>query len=436
MSGRDEECWNPYWNCGMIATMKILSVVILLGGLIWPVESSRAEEEFFPGKEADFLFKQVLKPLVVYLPVNYDATKAWPVVFHYHGTGADPNVAIPRAYTGGKDFVLVGMEYATLRKKPTGEDYLATEILFLRAVRKALAEKVNIIPRRSYVGGFSKGGWFASEFAERYSKDFSGVYILGAGKKKPDKRRTRAITMGMPLFIGTGQQDINYFYSIVAISHFSQLGGRVTYDEYLGMRHGIPMGIKFRKSEHFSQWWAIEAGRPEPSLVREAAVRWSEKGLAHALGISAEMDKLLFLQKLRSAPFYALLEGSQREGIDNALAAMLKLPQLRKELAAQRDYRVVLKRELGGNGMEHLLEIAHEYGKVNATYKDQHFGKRAGMELLRVTDMVHAAHRWNWPSEEKKQAVMAKLKEEPPPEVDREPLEDEFERLHRMLDRQ
>ena len=58
------------------------------------------------------------------------------------------------------------------------------------------------------------------------------------------------------------------------------------------------------------------------------------------------------------------------------------------------------------------------------------------MELLRVTDMVHAAHRWNWPSEEKKQAVMAKLKEEPPPEVDREPLEDEFERLHRMLDRQ
>ena len=420
----------------MIAAMKSLAVVILLGGLTWPLESSRAEEKFLPGKEVGFAFEQVIKPLVVYLPLNYDAAKAWPVVFHYHGTGANPSVSIPRAYTGGKDFVLVGMEYATLGKKQTGMDYLDTEILFLREVRKTLAEKVHIIPRRSYVGGFSKGGWFASEFAERYAKDFAGVYILGAGKKKPDKRRTRTITRGMPVYIGTGMQDINYFYSIVAISHFSKLGARVTYDEYLGMRHGIPKGIKFRKSEHFSQWWAIEAGRPEPPLVREAAVLWSEKGLAHARGISTLSDKFLFLQKLRSAPFYSLLEETRREGIDNELAAMLKLPQLRMEVVAQRNYRAVLKRELGGSGMEHLLGIAHEYGKVNATYKDQHFGKRAGMELLRVTDMVHASHRWDWPSEEEKQAVMAKLKEEPPPEVERDPLEDEFERLHRMLDRQ
>ncbi len=411
-------------------------MVILLGGLTWSFESSRAEEEFLPGKEVSFAFEQVTKPLIVYLPLNYDVKKAWPVVFHYHGTGANPNVSIPRAYTGGKDFVLVGMEYVTLGKLSTGADYLDTEILFLRQVRKALAKKVHIIPRRSYVGGFSKGGWFASEFAERYSQDFTGVYILGAGKRKPDKRRTRAMAKGMPLYIGAGHQDINYFYSIVAISHFSQLGARVTYDEYLGMRHGIPMGGKFRKSGHFSQWWSIEAGRPDPAPVREAAVLWSEEGLAHARGISALADKWLFLQKLRGAPFYVILGEAHRKGIDKALAEMLKLPQLRMELEAQRDYRIVLKRELGAKGMEDLLEVAHDYGKINSTYKDQHFGKRAGMELLRVTGMLHASHRWKWPSAEAKQAVLVKLKEEPPPEVDRDPLEDEFERLHRMLDRQ
>ncbi|MCP4846356.1 MAG: hypothetical protein GY899_00215, partial [Verrucomicrobiaceae bacterium] len=361
--------------------MRTLKVVVLLGVLTWPFGSSLAEEDFLPGKEVFFAFEQVIKPLIVYLPLNYDDKKAWPVVFHYHGTGANPNVSIPRAYTDGKDFVLVGMEYATSGKPSTGADYLDTEILFLREVRKELAKKVHIIPRRSYVGGFSKGGWFASEFAERYSKDFTGVYILGAGKRKPDKRRTRTMTKGMPLYIGAGQQDINYFYSIVAISHFSQLGARVTYDEYLGMRHGIPMGRKFRKSEHFSQWWAIEAGRPEPAPVREAAAQWIEEGIAHARGISALADKWLFLQKLRRAPFYMLLEVEQRKRIDNELSAVLKLSPLSMEVAAQRDYRAVLKRELVGNGMEHLLGIAHAYGKVHSTYKDQHFGKRAGMEL-------------------------------------------------------
>jgi poly(3-hydroxybutyrate) depolymerase len=416
--------------------MKSLPLVVLWVGLAWPVQSSLSEERFSPGKEVDFAFEGVAKPLVVYLPDNYDPAKAWPVVFHYHGTGANPSVAIPRAYTGGKDFVLVGMEYITFGKRLNGMDYLDAEILFLREVRKKLADKVNIIPRRSYVGGFSKGGWFASEFAERYSKDFSGAYILGAGKKKPDKRRTRSITRGMPVYIGAGMQDINYFHSVVAISHFSKLGASVTYDEYLGMRHGVPLGNKYRPSEHFSQWWAIEAGRADPAPVREAAALWSEQGLTYSRGIGSLPDRFLFLEKLKSAPFYNLLKEPQRKEIDKELAEVSRLPQLSKELAAQRDYRLVLKRELGGIGMEHLIGIARAYGRVHSTYKQEHFGKRAGMELLRVTNMVNASHRWKWPSEEEKQAVLAKLKEEPLPEVERDPLEDEFERLHRVLDRE
>ena len=181
----------------------LLFSAVLYGGGGYPLSAV----EFVPGQEVALSFKRVVKPLIVYLPENYDAAKRWPVVFHYHGTGGNPRVAIPRAYTNGKDFILVGMEYATLRSRVAEEDYLD-------------------------------------------------------------------------------------------------------------------------------------------------------------------------------------------------------------------------------------VEISHRYSGVNADYEDEHFGRRAGMEILRLRNMIYASSLWRWPSEEAKQKVMAKLKADPPPTIDRDPLVKEFQRLHRMLDGQ
>jgi predicted esterase len=428
------------WNAGndreRINVMKVSGRVVVFCCFIWLGGCPLSAVELMPGQEVALPFERAVKPLIVYLPENYDAAKRWPVVFHYHGTGGNPGVAIPRAYTNGKDFILVGMEYATLRSRLAEGDYLDVEIDFLRDVRTSLAEKLSIDLRRCYVGGFSKGGWFGSEFAETYSGEFSGFYILGAGKRKPDKRPVRMFAGKVPVYIGVGQQDINYFYGIKAIAHFRMLGARVTYDEYLAMGHDIPMGRKYGKSEYFSQWWAIEAGRREPSAVKSAAARWSGKKLLHANDIPGLMDRFLFLQKLRAAPFYGLLDKSRRDEISDALAAVKILPGLRRELQAQRAYHLVLKDELKGDGMEHLLEISHRYAGVNTNYEDEHFGRRAGMEILRLNNMIYASSLWRWPSEEAKQKVMAKLKADPPPTIDRDPLLKEFQRLHRMLDGQ
>lgn len=410
--------------------MKSALVLTVLAGLC----SLGLGQEFKAGEEVELEFGGAVKPLIVRLPDNYTAEKKWPVVFHYHGTGGVPTVNIPLRYTEGREFVLVGMEYITLGNEAAARkrDYLEIEIEYLRKVRDHLAGRIAIDPKRSYVGGFSKGGWFGSEYAEVHAHDFAGAYVLGAGKRHPDRRPTRAISGKMPVFIGIGQRDINYIYSVAAIAHFKKLGARVTYDEFLNQGHTIPLGRKI--SEKFRQWWAIEGGRTAPGEVRAAAAEWGEGLEAELAQLESEMDRYLFLRHRRSLPFFALLPAEVRKSLDQASTALNAAPELKAELAAKREYDALLKRELSDAGMEHLLEVVFEYAELYARSAETHYGKRAGMEVMRLADQIKDFGRWRFSSEAEKAKVTEQLERKPLPEVDREALATEFGRLRGFLE--
>ena len=128
-------------------------------------------------------------PLSCACPTSYTADRDWPVIFHFHGTGGDPTIDIPRLYTGGQDFILVGMEYATRDLPAPPPDYLEREWTGLLAVRDALATRVRLDLARMYVGGFSPGGWFASEFMEVHGRDWPAPH---PGRRQTSAKQARA----------------------------------------------------------------------------------------------------------------------------------------------------------------------------------------------------------------------------------------------------
>ena len=49
--------------------------------------------------------------LPVWKPDDFDASKSYPAIVFYHGTGGKPTAELIHRMTAGKDFVLVGMTY-------------------------------------------------------------------------------------------------------------------------------------------------------------------------------------------------------------------------------------------------------------------------------------------------------------------------------------
>ncbi len=387
---------------------------------------------FEPGKEAEWAWPELAHPLHVYLPSNYSEDRLWPVVFHYHGTGGRPTTDIPKAYTGGRDFVIVGMEYRVTTGLPKGvRDYLDAEIALLREVRTKLAGKIRIDPKRTYVGGFSQGGWFASEFAEKFMADFAGAYILGAGKRKPDKRRTVPIGK-KPIYIGVGQLDPNYFYGVDAIKHFRDLGATVTFDEFLAMDHHMPMGRSLTAA--FVQWWKLEGAKGDGSSPRPEADAWIEARIALAGGLESPMDRFLMLEHARKTPFAGLCSKEADERLNTAFDTAAAVPDLRGEMAARKRYLAIVMAETTGPiGMEALRKNVLDYDALYRSASETWYGKRAAQEVARIRRQILDFGSWKWPDEAARQKVAADLEANPPPELATEDPTPEFKRVRDLL---
>jgi dienelactone hydrolase len=387
---------------------------------------------FEPGRETEMEWPELSNPLRVYLPSNYSEDRLWPVVFHYHGTGGRPTTDIPKEYTGGRDFVIVGMEYRVTTALPKGvRDYLDAEIALLREVRMKLAAEIRIDPKRTYVGGFSQGGWYASELAEKDMADFAGAYILGAGKRKPDKRRTIP-TGKKPIYIGVGQLDPNYFYGVDAIKHFRELGASVTFDEFLAMDHHMPVGRSLTPA--FVQWWKIEAAIGNGTSLRAEADGWIDARLARAGERKSPMDRFLVLEHARKTPFASICSKEAGARLTAAFDAAAANPELKKEMAARKRYLAIVTAETNGAvGMEALRKNIVDYDALNRSEPDSWYGRRAAQEVARIRRQILDFGSWKWPDEAARQKVAADLEANPPPELAKEDPTAEFRRVRDLL---
>jgi pimeloyl-ACP methyl ester carboxylesterase len=402
--------------------------------------SARADlPEFTPGREVAVPWEGLKNPFIVRLPDDYTMARGWPVVFHFHGTGGHPTVDIPLRYTGGKGFILVGMEYITRDLPAATPDYLEREWAHLLAVREALGKKFRLDLARTYVGGFSQGGWFASEFAEVHGADLAGAYVLGAGKRPRNKRLPKPFGGKRPIYLGAGQLDANYIYAVQGIRHFSSLGGVVTFEDYLGLGHQMPMGHRDEPlAPALRQWFLIEWLRPDLERVRTEAAAWQKQLIAQ---VEKERDvhlRWLELSRAKRSPFCAWLEPADQRLIDLQVESLEKSSPA--EMAARTQYFSLVDRELrgasDGNLWNFFREQARRYHACWQAAPATYHGRRAAMEFARLRTDLAQIDRWRFPSDEAKEKALAEAAKSPLPDTSIEDLTREFRELRLKVDKQ
>lgn len=395
---------------------------LLIGWLLGAARMASADDlpNLAPGEDVPVPWTGVKSPLIVRLPDNYAADRDWPIVFHFHGSGGSPTIDLPRAYTGGKDFILVGMEYVTRDLPAATPDYLEQEWQHLLAVRSALAAKARVDAGRTYVGGFSQGGWFASEFMEVHGRELAGAYVLGAGKRPRNKREPKDFGLTKPVYLGAGQLDLNYIYAVQGISHFNRLGGTVTFDDFLGIGHQMPGGGPNTPGvSSLAHWFQVEAGRTEPAALRESAAAWGRRTRTAEAADRDPLTRWLRLSRARRDPFFAWLAPPEKQAWLDAMAALERAPALAAEIRTRSAYFSLVERELKGPENGDLWAYAHDQAKkYHALWQSApttYHGQRAGMEFARLRDQLNRVEMWRFPNEETKTKALASAANHPLP---------------------
>jgi predicted esterase len=207
-------------------------------------------------------------PVELSLPENHDPAKSWPVVFFYHGLGAPPSTDIIRKAAGKRDWIVVGMEYSTPGNVNLSAEGMRSEIAILHQVQAELARKYGADPKRTYVSGFSLGGWVTNHFF-RLDRSLAGAAILGAGRSPDIVRNLPPFRAGTPLFVGIGRSDSSYPFALKAGLSYAREGATICMETWTGLGHDYPA----EGSTGLKEWFALQnGGAPdEPALKEEFA---------------------------------------------------------------------------------------------------------------------------------------------------------------------
>jgi len=184
---------------------------------------------------------------LVYVPTNYTDDCNWPVIFVYHGMGAQPTTWPFRQATLGKGFIIIGMGYVPQEnsKMTKGQyiDYMGRERRSVLEVKRQVSKALKIDEDRFFVGGFSKGGWHSSAMIESSPKVWAGAVIFAAGRSRSVELISTAAgkkaLRDKPIYIGAGEKDANLRSAKKAAEYYKQLGAKVTFEEFKSAGHGF-----------------------------------------------------------------------------------------------------------------------------------------------------------------------------------------------------
>ncbi|MEM7011822.1 MAG: hypothetical protein AAF585_10100 [Verrucomicrobiota bacterium] len=410
--------------------------IILTLGLATFGVSYAQNPDWNPGTTETFQWPGFTPELSVRVPDNYTTDRKWPIAFHYHTIGMEPNFIVPGTYSGNRDFILVAMTYKEEQPQvfTQKEDYWEREFQILRDIRaKLVSRQLQVDVARTYVGGDGVGGWYASHYADLFGNELAGIYMTGAGKfgsspikGKPFQKR------GKPIYIGAAQLELNFGYSLNGKTHFTRLGGRVTLDEYTAQKHIVPMDQVY-VSERMRQWFQIEGNRTTPEVGRQFVGEWKvlvEKKLA---GLSSPLDRMLFLDHLTSFPFYPALPADFRAQLQATNQQLQRDPKLKPEFAAKKVYEQLLVYETRDFSIEARRNVAHQYANLYKQYPETHYGKRAGIAVNRMRDLVENPDRFVWNDFGMRAQFLKDVAERPLPELPDEKLLHEMERVSNLV---
>ena len=314
-------------------------------------------------KRTELGFPQLKERIQVAFPENYDSAKKWPAVFYYHGTGGKPTTELMQGHTGNKDWFVVGMTYLQGGNIPATAEYIEKEFQIFKSARKYLAGKWNLDPRRTYVAGFSKGGWMSGFLLQR-DPTIAGAIILGAGHnnliRKPYKFRTKK-----PIFLGIGRKDPIYPFALRALVHYRPLGAQTTIETWHELGHRFPSD----GSQPLRQWLTLQA---HPGTNHQAATKWIEERLDEIKGKPNLVDQWVALRDLEETPYLRLLGEKWKEKIQNHIVDLEKGGRVSAETTALKEHRLLLRKELKGHSLPLCQQLAGNYLELS----EKHTGTR------------------------------------------------------------
>jgi predicted esterase len=230
-----------------------LITVVILGCLAWRLAPARAAGLFdgvdnagrpVAGKEVKVHDPDVggAGYYTVYLPSDYSARRPFPIIFSYHGQFEEPQGTTFRQITGGKGFIIIGMEYQAgsvpQTKLPANVvDPMTHEVDAMRRIAAALRADLKVDPKQMFIGGFSQGGLQAQAVATRTQDLWAGVVVLGAGRVN-DVVAPKTLS-GVPYLIAIGDGDADYAAAKLAADYYKKLGADVTLETFAGKAHVV-----------------------------------------------------------------------------------------------------------------------------------------------------------------------------------------------------
>lgn len=244
------------WVQGTIAMQckKSALTVSVVGICIWlatamPSAAQQETPKFIPGEEVKVTRDGFRGYFLVYTPSDYTADRTWPVILCFHGHNGKPTTWPFKKVTGGKGFIIVGLDY---KQKEYHDNFkyglIDHEIRNMLEISKIVAKQLKLDTQTIFIGGFSQGGYTTSIVAEKLLGNVAGFLVLGAGRPRSGKLG-RSI-QGKPVFVGVGETDKDHRpRAIKAAESYHGQGADVTFEEWKGLGHSVDAN-----SEKMRQW--------------------------------------------------------------------------------------------------------------------------------------------------------------------------------------
>jgi len=327
---------------------------IVLLFVLWPF---LAAAEWRAGAGHPVQTPHLPKPARVFLPENWTASQAWPAIFFYPWTGGQPDVAMMRAHTGGRDFIIVGMPPRDDAPFTYTPEAVSIEQLALREVRDKLAAEVRLDAGRVFVAGFSKGGWLAALLLA-HEPGLAGGCVLGGGWVHRQHAVPRKFRAAAYVYVGCGRLDGNFAPSLRASREFAELGARVTFDPWPETAHALPKG---GIAAGLSQWLALIA---RGAAVRDDAARWAEEDWKRVTALADPLAQWDEVRRFGTRPFTRMLGVEWSGRVESKLAELLRLPAVAAEAALDRELAAIHDREIQDMNAKTLEIVGPRYEEL------------------------------------------------------------------------
>jgi hypothetical protein len=320
----------------------------------------------------------------IHYPKDFDAAKAYHVLYWFHGTSGRPNPGIGRDH---RSYISVGMSYRKREHVPPGE-YGASHWVDCLAVRREL-EEAGLNLRRNVVAGMSKGGWAGFYIGAERPEGPDAIAIFAAGKD-PRWGEAEPLRKSPAILVGTGETDPNYPQAQLAVEFFRQAGSQVNYEEWLGKGH------TFAASPRVLAWLEVESLKDRPDELHRYATRHLQTEMARCEEISDPLDRYVALRFLLGHPTTPHAPEFLHEQLLEAGRAAGKAPEITQWLDAHKQLQALVTREAHffdsrSFDVEQLGQLVERFRALTESAPDPSLAARAAYGARRAKKM-HAIY--------------------------------------------